>query len=71
MSDFLYKKLYEKAKKIIIILDPDAWNDAEKLYHKLNCGMLMGKIWAIKLEGDKDIADLQGKINEDDIKQLD
>ena len=71
MSDFLYKKLYEKAKKIIIILDPDAWNDAEKLYHKLNCGMLMGKIWAIKLEGDKDIADLQGKINLKDIKQLD
>jgi len=71
MSEYLFDKLYEKAKKIIIILDPDAWSDAEKLYHKMNCGKLMGKIWIVKLEGSKDIADLQGKINEADIKQLD
>jgi DNA primase len=71
MSDHLFKTLYEKAKKIIIVLDPDAWGDAEKLYHKINCGKLMGKVWIVKLEGDKDIADLQGKINEKDIKQLD
>ena len=54
-----------------IFIVPDAWNDAERLYHKINCGKLLGKIWIVKLEGDKDIADLQGKINEDDIKQLD
>ena len=71
MSDYLFKTLYEKAKKIIIVLDPDAWGDAEKLYHKINCGKLMGKVWIVKLEGDEDIADLQGKINEKDIKQLD
>jgi len=71
MSDYLFDTLYQKAKKIIIVLDPDAWNDAERLYHKINCGKLLGKIWIVKLEGDKDIADLQGKINEDDIKQLD
>lgn len=71
MSEYLFKKLYEKAKKIIIILDPDAWSDAEKLYHKINCGKLMGKVWIVKLEGDKDIADIQGIINEKDIKQLD
>ena len=71
MSDFLFKKLYENAKKIIIVLDPDAWTDAEKIYHKINCGKLMGKVWIVKLEGNKDIADLQGKINENDIKQLD
>jgi DNA primase len=71
MSEYLYNTLYTKAKKIIIVLDPDAWVDAERLYHKLNCGKLMNKVWIIKLEGNNDIADLQGKINENDIKQLD
>ena len=72
MSDHLFNTLYERAKgKIVIVLDPDAWNDAERLYHKLNCGKLMGKVFAIKLEGDKDIADLQGKLDNYKIKQLD
>lgn len=71
MSDYLFNKLYDNAKKITIILDPDAWNDAERLYHKLNCGKLMGKVWIVKLEGDKDIADLQGKLDDLKIKQLD
>jgi DNA primase len=70
MSDHLYQKLYEKAKKIVIVLDPDAWADQERLYHKLNCGKLMGKVWSIKLEGDKDIADLQGKLDEYKIKHI-
>ena len=64
-------KLYNNAKKIIIVLDPDAWNDAERLYHKINCGKLMGKVWIVKLEGDKDIADLKGDLSEYKIKQID
>ena len=71
MSDHLFNKLYDNAKKITIVLDPDAWNDAERLYHKLNCGKLMGKVWIVKLEGNKDIADLQGKLDDLIIKQLD
>ena len=71
MSEHLFKKLYENAKKIVIVLDPDAWNDAERLYHRINCGKLMGKVWIVKLEGDKDIADLQGKIDNIVPKQLD
>jgi DNA primase len=71
MSEHLFKKLYENAKKIVIVLDPDAWNDAERLYHKINCGKLMGKVWIVKLEGDKDIADLKGDLGEYKIKQLD
>jgi hypothetical protein len=70
MSDHLFNKLYDKAKKIIICLDPDAWDDQEKLYHKLNIGKLMGKVWSIKLEGDKDIADLQGNISNYKEKQI-
>ena len=71
MSDHLFMTLYEKAKKIIIVLDPDAWTDSEKLFHKLNCGKLMGKVWVVKLEGDKDIADLKGDLSQYKLKQLD
>lgn len=71
MSDHLFKKLYENAKKIVIVLDPDAWNDAERLYHRVNCGKLMGKVWIVKLEGDKDIADLKGDLGGYEIKQID
>lgn len=60
MSDFLFDILYEKAKKIIVVLDGDAWSDSEKLFYKLNGGRLFGKVWIVKLPKDKDIADLQG-----------
>lgn len=63
MTEYLYHKLYNNAKKITIILDPDAQKDQEKLFHKLNCGKLMGKVWCIRLEGDKDIADLKGDLS--------
>jgi DNA primase len=71
MSEHLFETLYENAKKIVIVLDPDAWNDAERLYHKINCGKLMGKVWIVKLEGEKDIADLKGDLSEYKIKQID
>jgi hypothetical protein len=72
MSEYVFNKIYENAtKKIIIIFDPDAYQDSEKLYHYLNCGKLMGRVFLLKLEGDKDVADLQGKINNLKIKQLD
>jgi len=70
MSEHLFNKLYNNAKKIIIVLDPDAYNDQERLYHRLNCGKLMGKVWSIKLEGDKDIADLKGDLSEYKIKKI-
>lgn len=71
MTENLFNKLYEKAKKIIIVLDGDAWLDAVKLYHKINCGKLMGKVWIVKLPKDKDIADLQGNLDNYKIKQID
>ena len=48
MSEKLFEKLYNRAKKIVIVLDGDAWQDAENLYHKLNGGRLFGKIWIVK-----------------------
>jgi DNA primase len=72
MSDHLFNKLYDNAKgELTIVLDPDAWNDAEKLYHKINCGKLMGRVNIIKLEGDKDIADLAGDLSEYKERKLD
>ncbi len=72
MSDNLFKTIYTNAKKdIVIVLDPDAWNDATRLYHKMNCGKLMGRVFIVKLEGDQDIADLKGDISNYEIKQID
>lgn len=71
MSDLLFKTLYEKANDIVIVLDGDAWNDAEKLYHTLNVGRLMGKVKVAKLPEDDDIASLRGDLTKIEIKKLD
>jgi hypothetical protein len=68
LSEKLFEKLYENAKEIVVILDGDAWENTQKIYHKLNGGRLFGKVWAVKLPLDKDIADLQGKL--DDYKKI-
>jgi DNA primase len=71
MTKKIYNVLYDNANKVVIVLDGDAWEDAVKLYHKLNCGKLMGKVWIVKLPIDKDIADLEGNLLQFEIKQLD
>ena len=71
VSDGLWGKLYEKAtKNIIICLDGDAWEDAVKVFEKLNGGKLRGRIRVVKMPPDKDIAELNGKIKEENILQL-
>lgn len=68
VSTLLFEKLYNNAKKnIIIALDGDAFNDAQKLFHELNGGVLFGRIKILKLPKDKDVADLKGQINEFEI----
>lgn len=64
ISDLLFTKIYDNAKEVTIVLDGDAWNDAEKLFHKMNCGKLFGKVNIIRLPLDRDIADLQGNLDE-------
>ena len=71
LSDHLFKMLYERAVKIIIILDGDAWKNSLILYEKLNGGRLFGKIWVTKLPVDKDIAELQGNLTEYSPFQID
>lgn len=65
VSNILFESLYNKAKNnITICLDGDAFNNAIKLYHELNGGVLYGKIKLLKLPVDKDVCDLRGDINE-------
>lgn len=65
MSDLLFETLYEKAKgNITICLDADAWTNSLELYHRLNGGKLYNKIKIIKLEDDKDVAELRGNIKD-------
>ena len=61
VSDKLWEKLYDNCKKnIIICLDGDAWDDAQKLYRKLDGGVLTTRIRLIKLPKDKDVGELGG-----------
>ena len=71
LSEHLFTVLYEKAKKIIIVLDPDASSNEEKIYHMLNGGRLMGNVYVTMLDGDKDIADLCGNLENYEPYQLD
>lgn len=71
MSEYLHSQLYQKAKEIVIVLDGDAWEDAQKLYHKLNTGKLFLKVWVVKMPIDKDIADLKGDFQNLEKIQLD
>lgn len=57
MSDLLFKTLYENVEnKIILILDPDAWERTVQLYNKLDGGKLMGKVYATKMPEDIDLS---------------
>jgi len=71
MGDFLFNYLYDHAKELIIVLDGDAYENAIKLYHRLNCGKLFNKVWIVQLDVDKDIADLCGNLTNYEIKKLD
>jgi DNA primase len=56
INDNMWEKLYDKAKKdIIICLDGDA-------YDKLNGGTLYNRVKLVKLPKDKDVCDLRGDI---------
>jgi hypothetical protein len=70
LSDSLFELLYEKAQQIIITLDPDAYDNELKIYHKLNGGRLYGNVYLTHLTGDSDIADLKGDLSNNPPFQL-
>jgi len=59
MSDKLWEVIYKKlSKKIFIVLDSDAWNDAIKLYKKLDGGKLKEKVFLTRVPDNTDVADI-------------
>lgn len=71
LSEYLFSILYEKAIEVRIILDGDAWVNAQKIYHQLNGGRLFGKIWIARLPDELDIAELRGDLTEYPLYQID
>lgn len=62
-NDKLWEMVYDKAEAdIIICLDPDAWEDAKKIYFKLSGGKLYGRVKIVKLPDGKDLGDLRGEV---------
>ena len=71
VSDNLWQRLYEESKgNIIVCLDGDAWDDAVRLYEKINGGKLRGRVKIVKLPDNRDIADLKGEIDPKNILEL-
>ena len=63
ISDDLFTKLVKNAEcKVIILLDSDAYNDAVRLYKKLNSTKLNGRVFIIKLPKGYDISDVNQKL---------
>jgi DNA primase len=57
LYDLIYDAVYRKANNyVIIILDPDAWEDAKKIYHRLNSGRLYKKVLINKLPDGYDLS---------------
>lgn len=60
------KTIYENAKSdIIIAYDGDMWNNKRKIkeaYHTINAGKLYGRVKALHLPEDEDVASLKGDI---------
>jgi len=63
ISDDLFTKLVKNAEcKVIILLDSDAYNDAIRLYKKLNSTKLNDRVFIIKLPKGYDISDVNQKL---------
>ena len=66
VNDNLFETLYDKCGKgVVVCLDSDAWDDATKIYHRLNGGRLYDKIKIVKLIEGYDVADLKGEIKDE------
>lgn len=63
MNEHIFKCLNEKlTAKVVIVLDSDAYNDAIKLYSKLNSGKLHGRVLLTKMPDGYDISEIHQKL---------
>ena len=71
LYDKIYDVLYKKANNyVVIILDPDAWDDAKKIYHKLNAGRLFNKVLINNLPEGYDLSLYNQLYGQEEIKKL-
>ena len=71
MSDKLWDSIYKKlSKKIFIVLDSDAWNDAIKLYKKLDGGKLKEKVFLTRVPDNTDVADIVKSHGMEELKKI-
>ena len=71
MSDKLWEMIYKKlTKKIFIVLDSDAWDDAKKLYKKLDGGKLKEKVFLTKVPNNTDVADIVKNYGMEELKKV-
>ena len=71
MGDKLWGKIYTKlTQKIFIVLDSDAWEDAIKLYKKLDGGKLKEKVFITQLPPNSDVADIFKNEGQEGLKKL-
>ena len=61
VNDNLFETHGKCEKGVVVCLDSDAWDDALKIYHRLNGGKLY-KVKIVKLIEGYDVADLKGEI---------
>ena len=70
MYDKLFKEIYFKSNNlIIIVLDPDAIEDAIKIYNKLEGGRLMNKILMNYMPKDHDVSSFNQVYGNENLKQ--
>lgn len=67
----IFSLIYNKAQSYVIIaLDPDAWEDAKKIYHKLDGGKLYKKILINKPPDGFDLSLYNQKYGRENLRQL-
>jgi DNA primase len=70
MYDKLLDYIYHKANSyVIIVLDPDANEDAVKIYNKLDSGKLMNRILINRLPEEHDISSFNQTYGQDNLKE--
>jgi hypothetical protein len=70
MYDKLFTEIYNKSKNfIIIVLDPDAIEDAKKIYNKLEGGKLLNKILLNYMPKDHDVSSFNQTYGYENLKK--
>ena len=70
MINYGRRYIQKLTKKIFIVLDSDAWDDAIKLYKKLDGGKLKEKVFLTKVPNNTDVADVVKSYGLEELKKI-